>query len=266
VHDAPKSWNELPTSSGTILREEYTLEFKREADPSNRAELAKDVGLLANMYGGVILVGANETPSGVDYIGLSAALARTLQEAYTLAVRDFCCPHPRFALSEILHPRQSETVVLAVSVEPFPDQPVGVSFPDSMGRPTNAWRFPIRVLNHSTFARPDQLMLWLNPKTRRTAIILAEIRDNAQIAYSCDAGAKSNLQPFQGEARLSRWSMSENFVEVAPSGNPIVAPFRAPLEDVVSVWKALHGVWQIQLRGTVVPGTKTGEFRYQPGC
>jgi hypothetical protein len=254
MHRAPSSWNELPRTGATIVREQYVLEFKRQVDPKNRAELAKDVALLANMYGGTLLVGAVERPEGVEYVGLPAACAQTTQEAYSLAVRDFCSPHPIFAVHEIPDPNQPDVVVVAVCVEPYPDQPVGAAAPDAQGRPTDAWRFPIRVRSHATFARPDQLMLWFNPTTRRTAIALSEIGTDSTIRFFCDSQSHSGPRPYEGEARLTKWNVGENYVELQPTGNSNIGPFRAPLEDVTSASKGLDGVWQLRLRGSLVQG------------
>jgi hypothetical protein len=268
VHRDPASWDQLPQSAAVVVREEYTLEFKGTVSPGNRAELAKDVALLANMYGGLLLIGAAETPTGVDYRGLPAAHAKVVQEAYTLAVRDFCSPHPIFAVREILHPDDGDRVVVAVSVEPFPDQPVGAAAPDNEGRPTDAWRFPIRVRSHATFASPDQLMLWFNPQTRRAAIGLSQIPEGTRLAYFCEGARGSGVHA--GEANLKTWSIMENFVELNPvSVTPlVVVPFRAPLEDIASVSKTVYGAWQIRLRGSVQqiagqPGVVS--FGYHPG-
>lgn len=251
-----------------MVREEYTLEFKRTVDPANRAELAKDVATLANMYGGSILIGAVETAAGVDYPGLPAAHAKLVQEGYTFAVRDFCSPHPIFAVREILNPDDNDRVVVAVSVEPFPDQPVGAAAADKERRPTDAWRFPIRVRSHATFASPDQLMLWFNPQTRRAAIGLSQIPEGTRVAYFCEGARGSGVHA--GEANLTKWSITENFVELNPMSvmQLVVVPFRAPLEDVASVSKTVYGVWQIRLRGSVQqiagqPGVVS--FGYHPG-
>lgn len=251
-----------------MVREEYALEFKRTVSPDNRAELAKDVALLANMYGGLLLIGADETTAGVDYPGLPSAHAKLVQEAYTFAVRDFCSPRPIFAVREILHPDGGDRVVVAINVEPFPDQPVGAAAPDKEGRPTDAWRFPIRVRNHATFASPDQLMLWFNPQTRRAAIGLSQIADGTRVAYFCEGARGSGVHA--GEANLTRWSITENFVELNPISvtSLVVVPFRAPLEDVASVSTTIHGSWQIRLRGSVqqIAGERgVMSFGYHPG-
>jgi hypothetical protein len=261
----PVSWEQLPVSAAAVLREEYTLEFKTTVNPNDRAELAKDVALLANMYGGLLLVGAAETAGGVEYPGLPAAFAKTVQEAYTLAVRDFCSPRPIFALREIVSPKTGD-VVVALNVEPFPDQAVGAAAADKQGKPSDAWRFPIRVRNHTFFASPDQLMLWFNPQTRRTAIGLSQIPDGTLVRYFCE-GSGPYGRVHTGGATLQTWNVSENFVQLKPDRIQFTS-FRAPLEDVASISKGIEGIWQIRLRGCMqqVPGPPgTATFGYHPG-
>ncbi|HXK16763.1 MAG TPA: ATP-binding protein [Polyangiaceae bacterium] len=246
------------------MREGYTLEFKTTVDPNDRAELAKDVALLANMYGGLLLVGAAETPAGVEYPGLPAAFAKTVQEAYTLAVRDFCSPRPIFALREIVNPKTRD-VVVALNVEPFPDQPVGAATANKQGKPSDAWRFPIRVRNHTLFASPDKLMLWFNPQTRRTAIGLSQIPDGSVVRYFCQ-GSSPNSGVHTGGATLQTWSVSENFVQLKPDRLQF-SSFRAPLEDVASISKSIEGLWQVRLRGCMqrIDGPEgTPIFGYHP--
>lgn len=255
------TWQSLPRTAGTIVREGMSLEFKVTYDPTARAEMAKDVALLANMLGGLLLIGAKETGTGVEYSGLPPDLARKLHDTFDQAVRDFCSPRPIFAVHEIVHPDDSLCVVLALLVEPYPDQPVGAAAPDGSGKPSNAWRFPVRVGSHTKYLQAEQLMLWTNPATRRTAILLSAIPLGSKVSVGCETGHALNVRPCTFDAVLHTWSLEQNFVELRPAaGVPI---FRTPLEDVAAVWQSLHDTWSVKLRGRLSDGPN-GSPQYFP--
>jgi hypothetical protein len=235
--------------------ETYELDFKKFVDPKEWWELAKDIAAFANYIGGVILVGAAENSSGTaDLSGIPAVTAQDTKDAYEKAARDKCLPRPLVTVW-ILEPAEiSGRCVLAVNVEPVPDQIVGSMFyaTNKAGKPetSDAWRFPVRIGKDNVLITPDRIPMFIDAKIRRAAIRLSSIR--------------------QGSASMLVWRHPTNQFDDAPARDTIVGlevdlaanvfrarrvidrgehPFSVPLDDVEAVWEETQGSWRIRVTG-----------------
>src|SRR5258706_9897117 len=169
---------EADLPSTTEARESLGVDFKAMIDPKAWWELAKDIAALASHVGGVILVGAKEQPDGSPvYFGLDESDAERAMKAYEDALAQHCVPRP-IARPKIVE-LPSGKLLVAVNVEPFPDQPVAARFPGinkkSAPETSDAWRFPVRVGRDTRWLSPDQLPLLTNPVVRRHVILLEQI-------------------------------------------------------------------------------------------
>lgn len=101
--------------------ESNTLDFKA-APTESSLEMGKDVAAFANAQGGTVLVGAHGGDRLERYNPMTVELAQSVA-AYDRAVRDRCAPAPLFSMQLIA---RDEGVVVAVNIQPFPGQVVGV--------------------------------------------------------------------------------------------------------------------------------------------
>jgi hypothetical protein len=235
--------------------ETYELDFKGFADAKEWWELAKDIAAFANYLGGVILVGAAENATGAaDLCGIPAAAAQELKEAYEKASRDKCLPRPLVTVCSLEPPEIPGRCVLAVNVEPVPDQLVGAMFYgiNKLGQPvsSDAWRFPVRIGKDNVSVAPDRIPMFIDAHVRRTAIRLSSIP--------------------RGAAPLLVWRRPSNQFDESPVREMIVGldidltanvfrarrvidggehPFSVPLDDVEAVWEETQGNWRIRVTG-----------------
>jgi hypothetical protein len=241
---------ELPQKGA---RETPSLEFKAPT-LGNRFELAKDVGGMASAYGGVILFGAASDAATEQlscYLSLDEIRAAEAIKAYEEAVRDRCFPTPLIDPVRIPHPSEPGFIV-AINVIPILDQPVGVKIngdtKDGFGGA--AYVFHARLSTHNIPLRPDQLAMLMNPKIRRTAILLAEIPPNASIAIL----HRHPRNQFEEEPReklansvsvdLLRNIMTADLIASTPR-----PPLRIPLDDVETVWQRGETTWVVRVTG-----------------
>ena len=122
-------------------REGEQFDFKKTASPKDRAEQAKDMAAFANVFGGVILIGADLRAGVVTHPGISHAHAHQLADAYEQAAKDLCVPVPRVAAISIPLPSAPATLtILAINIDPSVHL-VGASEQKTIDTP---WRFPAR--------------------------------------------------------------------------------------------------------------------------
>lgn len=239
-----------------IAREQLLVDFKAQVDPKRHFELAKDVAAFANASGGVVLVGAvEENGKLARYNPLPEALGNEIRAAYSQAVRDRCSPVP---LCDPVAIATGGGFVIAVSVWPFPTQPVGVKISGDRATEGHAgpgWVFPLRTGVDSVFVRPEQLPMLMLPDLRRMAILLDAIPNDrrADLAVTFRMGVLAHGSYKKGEQLL-------DFVEVRLLEN--VAVFRGaagkmpetlchvPLDGIESVWSTGKG-WRIAFKGFV---------------
>jgi predicted HTH transcriptional regulator len=121
------AWPNLPGTGPKEARETYELEFKGldgitfHRDPE---EHAKDIAALANLIGGVILIGIDETADIWGRARLPMKDAQSIADYFTETARDFV--RPRVMIEALTVPSPDGcTGLVAVNVEPHPDQLVG---------------------------------------------------------------------------------------------------------------------------------------------
>ena len=175
------SQDQLSSACGAC--ESHELDYKMGVDADAWWELAKDIAAFANYLGGTILVGVQEEPTGTGrVVGMKEPELERLAHAYEMAARDKCSPAAMVTLDRI--PTDGgRSFVLAVNVEPYPDQLLGAMFVarNNSGSATtsNAWRFPVRIGRHTKFLKPEQLSMFMNSDIRRTIIRLESIPEKA---------------------------------------------------------------------------------------
>jgi hypothetical protein len=231
------------------------LDFKAAVDPGEWWELAKDIAAFANYVGGTILVGAAEQSNGTaTFHGIDRQKVGALVGAYDQAARDKCKPRP-LATTEVIALEETDKVVLAVNVDPFPLGPVGAMFfaRDKKGQPktSDAWRFPMRVGKHNVPLQPDQIAMFMEPKIRRTVTLLEDIPLGADVRLVWNAYTDHQLRTKMGETTLAMVSVDfeRNVLALGAKGT-LVASVHVPLDDVDAVWKEVHGLSCVRVAGT----------------
>jgi hypothetical protein len=233
--------------------EGWALDFKATADPGEWWELAKDVAAFANYVGGTILVGAAEQSNGTaTFFGIARATADALAEAYEQAAKDKCKPRP-LATTDLIALEETEKVVLAVNVDPFPLGPVGAMFNarNKEGKPTtsDAWRFPMRVGKHNIPLQPDQVAMFMEPKIRRIVTLLEEIPLGANVHLVWTAYTDQQRRPQMVGAALRMIS-----VDVQKNVLALGAIY-IPIDDVDAVWVQPSGTRFVRVTGRYDPNS-----------
>lgn len=235
-------------------RETWELDFKGFVKVSEWWELAKDIAAFANYLGGVILVGAEELESGLpNLVGLAGEAAGELREAYEKVARDKCLPRPLVNAVLIELSDQPDRWVLAVNVDPVPDQIVGAMHcgRNRLGEPipSDAWRFPIRIGKDNISIPPDRLSMFIDPKTRRTAIRLSAIPVGAtpQLVWRRPSNQSSET-PVHEEVSQLAIDLPANIFRARRVMQPqeVIA---VPLDDVETVWERTQNQWSIRVTG-----------------
>jgi hypothetical protein len=174
---------------GTIW-ESPTCDFKSHGDPTRFTEMAKDIAAFANATGGVLLVKAVESQGRLQrYLPMTVGEADGLRTAYDTAAKDHCRPSPSIHSETVAH---EAGVVLAINVEPFPANPVGVRATPQQQHPQDrfgaCFMFPIRVTTGTEYLTPDRLGELMLPKVRTAAILLDRLtaieRSGVQVMWS----------------------------------------------------------------------------------
>jgi hypothetical protein len=242
-------------------RESPTLDFKRELAPDAPPfEAAKDVAAMASAYGGVLLVGAVEdraTGKLVRWKPMALADAQRVVATVEQAAQQRCLPVPLVNVVAIPHP--DGDFVVAVNVFPTLDQPVGVRTKGdpSLGWGDDAYVFPVRLSTRTSFLRPDQLAMLMNPEVRRVIILLHEIPmgPSPRVVEIHFAGFRRSAADV-AQMSVSRFVLGdvildENVVILHPTTGERAYTGRAlrvPLDDIEAVWKGTM-TWSLRLRG-----------------
>jgi len=246
------AWADLPQVPPAQARETYELDFKA-AHHNDSDEQAKDIAAFANCLGGVILVGVAERADGFDRTMLPIQEARLAARSYEDAARDLLAPRPNVDAVVLSNPADSTRSIVAVNVDPFPGQLVAARLSRS-----DAWRFPVRVASrHTAYLNPEQAMIYSDPRSRKAAILLANIGPSqckdvfVQIMERKETHEGVECREELYEAQLLGVSIDSNAVELTVKcGLDKPFPVVAPLEDVAAVWSA-HGRWHIRVNGTI---------------
>jgi Putative DNA-binding domain len=240
-----------------------SLDFKERVDPKQWWELAKDIAAFANHVGGTILVGASEQANGAALLfGVTSADAIELAREYENAAKDKCKPRPLVGIEQI--PLENCNVVVAVNVEPFPLALVGAMFyaRDKNGKPQtcDAWRFAVRVGKHNVALQPDQIAMFMEPKTRRMVTLLERIpeahRTQVTLHYIPGSGGLPHPLPII----LEGVDVLQNVFVFSEARGGTGRRQRAPLDDVEAVWEGKRDQWQIKVSGYLDSGEKADRY------
>jgi hypothetical protein len=235
--------------------ESWQLDFKMFVNPAEWWELAKDIAAFANYLGGVILVGVEELPSGMPQLcGIGAQDAEALKGAYEMAARDKCLPRPLVTMTILNVPELDGRCLLAVNVEPVPDQIVGAMFylRNKAGDPTtcDAWRFPVRIGKHNVPITPDRIPMFIDAKSRRTAIRLCSITPGSIPLLVWRRPSNQFDEEPQAEGILDvEVDLAANVMRARRQRSDGGTSFAVPLEDVESVWEETRYNWRIRVTG-----------------
>lgn len=241
--------------SALLSTETCELDFKAFVDSKEWWELAKDIAAFANYLGGVILVGATEESTGLPRLcGIELDFALTLKEAYEKAARDKCSPRPLLTAVILEPPEIPDRRVLAVNVEPVPDQIVGAMFcgRNSQGQATtsDAWRFPIRIGKDNIAITPDRIPMFIDAKTRRVAIRLSSIPRGStpQLVWRRPSN-QSNESPVVEPIIGLEVDVPANVFRARRVNDARQPAFSVPLDDVEAVWEATQANWRVRITG-----------------
>ncbi len=236
--------------------EGLSLDFKASKttkEPEWR-ELSKDIAAFANHIGGVILAGANENSDNTaTAFGLAPAEAKRLQAAYEAAARDKCLPRPIVTCKQIV--LDSKKVVVAVNIEPYPDQLVGAMFPDwnQNDKPitSDAWRFYVRIGKDNIALTPDKLAMFMNADIRRTVIRLESIpsKDVRIFVVWRNPTNQVSANPQEEHVSAPEVDVPANVFACDRAVGEQAYRLRIPLDDVDAVWEATPGRWLVRVTG-----------------
>lgn len=233
--------------------EDHRLEFKAQA-VADRYELAKDVVALANAQGGTLLVGAVEQQGLLlKYLPMAAEEAPKVGRAYEEAVRDRVRPAPVFHIRQL--PVEGG-VVVAVNVEPFPGQVIGVRLSKEECKREDVYHFPYRVGTQTRFLTPEQVPMFVDGKLRRVAILLEQAkgaRVNVRLSVAVNGGAYSPT------ATISRVDVMTNTLELSYVDQSSTSVM-VPLDFVSSVCEGFNGKWELFVNGSFSTGTRSLHF------
>ncbi|WP_437895160.1 AlbA family DNA-binding domain-containing protein [Sorangium sp. So ce124] len=263
-------------------REHHRLDFKETASPTTVWEHAKDVASLSNTFGGVILIGARAKGGILEHKGIPSAFAADLKEAYEQAANNHCSPAVILDVIPIPIPALSGNLVfLAVNVEPTIEGPIGAKAErkDRNGVTIvdeNAWVFPVREASQTKYLTPNELPMYMNPKVRRTLLLLDCIKDGSFVQLWVPPGPPTDeaildstigqhvdehvygplslesINATKGAADLAKnsaifgWQNTEGpYVRLITAG--------VPLTDIEDIWQAPDHKWNVRLGGRIIP-------------
>jgi hypothetical protein len=244
------SWNDLPKKSPKDIAETLTLDFKghHKKDP---AEQAKDMAAFANAQGGVILIGVAETADNYERTLLPLPQAKLVAKHYEDAARDLLAPRPLVDPVVVEFPGDAEKALVAVNVDPFPGQLIGALVPS-----TDAWRFPVRVATrHTKYIDPEKAMIYADPRTRKAAILLAQIpldttvKIQVRVLLGSEGRGRVTSDVLEGRL-LALGERESNVARFSARDGQTLLPIDAPLEDVEAVWHDGH-LWAVRLSGCI---------------
>lgn len=225
--------SELPVV-GTAY-ETSELDFKRQVDPTNLLELAKDIAAFANYFGGTILVGMEEGNDGLleAHHPLPSVFAGKVVTAYETAAREFLSPRPRVQAARITIDGGE---CIAVNIEPYLD---GVVAARADADNPHVWRFPIRIGKECKWLTPEEVAQ-MTPQTRKAIVMLSRINYGARIVKLREVSVKGASMD-SSELRFGEVCEGDNAVRMLLSDDRVTS---YPLDMVRSVYRDEHG-WYI---------------------
>lgn len=210
-----------------------------KAKPAASAfERAKDVAAFANHLGGTLLIGACEEHGRVKaYVGMRRKEAGAVRDDYSKAVSNRCTPRPAIDFEEYDDPGDPEKRIVVINVQPSLNL-VGVKVSADNGKEGYggaAYVFPVRTGIDTCYLEPGQLAMFMTPKIRRIAVMMARMPHNAEVMLSPDNTSHMDCT-FVGMLE------DENTFTVITNAHITV---RYPLDMVESVYQTINGKWVI---------------------
>ena len=217
--------------------ESETLDFKARVNRLDDGKIdlvsvATPVAAFANRLGGTILFGASQQGSGplLGFAPHSVEDVAATLGACDAAIKERCVPCPQWSSTVIACDGGS---VVALNVEPHPSALVAVrvSGDKAKGYGGDAFVFPLRVGTQTNYLTADQTPMFMNPKVRRTLLLLSRIGkgEPVRVVALGDGGRH----------------VDDQFISVDEEKNVVVLTNRSlPLDFVESVWCGT-GVWRI---------------------
>lgn len=249
--------------------EDYWIDFKGDASVVQWWELAKDVAAFANTFGGVILVGVSQADDRTITVhGLPRKRVANIRTEYENTVRDKVSPKPMVTYEQI--PIENGREVLAVHVEPYIAGLVGAMFysvnENGKKETSNAWQFPIRQGAHNVALSPDQFPLYMEPRLRRTVVLLETVRLALEAAATGGDADSCRVRFWMhaiGPVPMINGTITEFEVDVPANTLRAVVVLKndnsatpslacVPLDAIGRVWQRWAGVWQIHLDGSLI--------------
>lgn len=234
--------------------EDWQLDYKTKVDTAEWWEMAKDIAAFANHLGGVLLIGAHQKGRKVELPGIAADEAERYSLQYRNIARDKCSPSAIVSARIIGIPESQTGALLAVNVEPMPDQIVGAMFyrtnQNNEKKSSDAWRFFVRVGEDNKPIKPEHLAMYMNPAMRRKIIHLEAIPKNVQKRVIWRQSTNSWRDPPENlEVRTLDVDLEHNVVEIARDEGSVATRTRIPLDDVDAVWESAPDTWCIRVTG-----------------
>jgi hypothetical protein len=228
-------------------RETETLDFKYrqkrlEDGTTNLVDIAISVAAFANRRGGNLLYGASQGGDEplAGFAPLTPADVNAAHEACDRAIQSRCDPAPRWSATTIPIDGGS---LLAIHVEPHTSALVAARVPvdKAKGHGGDAYVFPLRVGTQTNYLAANQLPMHMDPKVRRTLLLLSRINRGEQVA----------LVP-RAQGRF----FFDTLVAVEEDQNVLVLMGRrVPIDYIESIW-FVPPRWHIalpDLAGTTAP-------------
>ncbi|WP_434043005.1 MULTISPECIES: AlbA family DNA-binding domain-containing protein [Sorangium] len=252
------------------VRETHRLDFKETASPEKTAEHAKDMAAFANTFGGVILIGSKVEAGIVEHPGISRSHASRLAEVYEQTAKEMCSPSP--VVNAIIIPAPGNfQVLLAINIDPFVEGPIGAKLKEQ-----DAWLFPVREASHTKYLRPNELPMYMNPKVRRTILLLDCIRNTDSVQLWMPPGPSTEKiilrsmsshhvdENAYGPLELEPINVKKGDVDLAKNSaifgwedteGPYIRLIRVgvPLTDIEDIWQTPENRWNVRLGGRIIP-------------
>ena len=195
---------------------------------------------MANALGGTIWIGVGGGEAAESYCPVPIEHAENVCRAFSHAVRDRCLPRP-FLRSNLVPAEGSGEYFVAITVEPFPGQPVAVKVKGLRKEfGGNVWYFPLRVGDQTVEITPENLPMYIDAKLRRVVIMLAKIHPGHDVAVISSRARRNRGWRW----RLANLDVENNFVKFNHSSGEQLS---FPLDDVETVFND-GGGWVVRYR------------------
>ncbi len=223
-------------------RESFAIDFKAKLDADD-FEIAKDAAAFSNAHGGTILIGAAGRDKLSKLLPMTEGDAKEAARRVEESIRDRCRPAPFFETREIA---VEGGLLVSVNVWPSPGQVVGVhvkktevSASRKPHHPEDVYCFPLRIGSNTRNLTPEQLPMFMDPKTRRVATALGAYVGQDVVLLAVRRSSDEGL--YHQNFKLRGVDVLRNLVELELPMDGKEHPVSVPLDLVVSVCPAEHG-------------------------